>query len=297
MARPLPVGITVAVTLVTCAALLAAAGYILVHFTDVRIPFISDTCRAYADGDHVQLEPEQLTHAATIAATGTMSRVDERGVAVALAAALQESKLRNLSHGDRDSLGLFQQRPSQGWGTAEQLQDPHYASTTFFSRLRKIPNWRELAIADAAQAVQLSAHPSAYAKWSAEATTLASALAGKQTRAVTCQLREQTDSHGQAAVGQLRDALQRDYHGLNLHLIQGDGLRLSLDLSGGRNSGSLQPGGPVAGWHLAHWFVAKSRDYGVRQVAFDGATWSASSGKWESDKSARPSQLTLRLSD
>ncbi|MGI8648426.1 MAG: hypothetical protein DLM55_01570 [Acidimicrobiales bacterium] len=297
MARPLPTVAIVAITLVTCATLLAAAGYVLMRFTDVRIPFISDTCRAYADGDHVQLEPEQLTHAATIAAAGTMSRVGERGVAIALATALQESKLRNLSHGDRDSLGLFQQRPSQGWGTAEQLQDPHYASTIFFSRLRKIPNWRELAIADAAQAVQHSAHPSAYAKWSTEATTLAGALAGKQTRAVTCQLREQLDSHGQTNVEQLRNALQRDYGGLNLHLIQGNELRLSLDLSGGKNSSSLPPGGPVTGWHLAHWFVAKSRDYGVQQVAFDGAAWSASSGKWESNKSARPGQLTLRLSD
>ncbi len=100
-----------------------------------------------------------------------------RGQVVALATALQESGLRNLNYGDRDSLGLFQQRPSQGWGTPAQVRDPVHASVKFYEHLKKVSGWQSMTVAQAAQAVQASALPDAYAKWEPLATALQKALA------------------------------------------------------------------------------------------------------------------------
>jgi LysM repeat protein len=127
------------------------------------------------------LTTEQRANAETIVSVGRSLGVSDRGLVIALAAAMQESGLRNLSHGDRDSVGLFQQRPSQGWGTAAQLQDPTYATRLFFggksnpnagktAGLLDIPGWSTKSVTDAAQAVQLSAYPKAYAQWEKSAT-------------------------------------------------------------------------------------------------------------------------------
>jgi cell wall-associated NlpC family hydrolase len=120
---------------------------------------------------------EQVPNAVTIQATGVAMGVPARGQVVALATALQESGLRNLTYGDRDSLGLFQQRPSQGWGTAAQILDPVYASTRFYKALEKVSGWQSLTVAQAAQAVQRSAVPDAYATWEPLATALQAAIA------------------------------------------------------------------------------------------------------------------------
>ncbi|WP_405539671.1 C40 family peptidase [Streptomyces sp. NBC_00075] len=123
-------------------------------------------------------EPEeQIPNAKTIQATGVAMKVPTRGQIVALATALQESRLRNLDYGDRDSLGLFQQRPSQGWGTAAQVRDPVYASTKFYEGLLKVSGWQSMTIAQAAQAVQKSGFPDEYAKWEPLATALQIAIA------------------------------------------------------------------------------------------------------------------------
>ncbi|WP_225848245.1 C40 family peptidase [Streptomyces sp. HPF1205] len=119
---------------------------------------------------------DQVPNAKTIAATGVAMRVPARGQVVALATALQESGLRNLAYGDRDSLGLFQQRPSQGWGTAAEVMDPVHASARFYAALRTVPGWQSLTVAQAAQAVQKSAFPEAYAKWEPLATALQKAI-------------------------------------------------------------------------------------------------------------------------
>ncbi|MDJ1132012.1 C40 family peptidase [Streptomyces iconiensis] len=120
---------------------------------------------------------EQVPNAKKIQATGVALKIPPRGQVVALATALQESGLRNLSYGDRDSLGLFQQRPSQGWGTAQQVRDPVHASTSFYTHLKKVSGWQSMTVAQAAQAVQASGFPDAYAKWEPLATALQKALA------------------------------------------------------------------------------------------------------------------------
>ncbi|GAA2254778.1 C40 family peptidase [Streptomyces amakusaensis] len=125
----------------------------------------------------LELPDEQIPHAKTIIATGISLKVPERGQVVALATALQESRLRNLNYGDRDSLGLFQQRPSMGWGTPEQVRDPVYASTKFYEGLLKVPGWESMTITQAAQAVQLSGFPDAYAQWEPLSRALQKAIA------------------------------------------------------------------------------------------------------------------------
>ncbi|WP_371602234.1 C40 family peptidase [Streptomyces sp. NBC_01220] len=119
---------------------------------------------------------EQVPNAKTIQATGVAMSIPARGQIVALATALQESGLRNLNYGDRDSLGLFQQRPSQGWGTANEILDPVHSSTKFYEGLQKVSGWQSLSITQAAQAVQRSGLPDAYAKWEPLATALQQAI-------------------------------------------------------------------------------------------------------------------------
>lgn len=121
---------------------------------------------------------EQVANAATIVAVGRQRQVPRRGWVIAVATAIQESTLRNLPGGDRDSVGLFQQRPSQGWGSAAQLQDPAYTSAKFYTALVKVSGWEQMALTQTAQAVQRSAYPGAYAKHEPAATALVNALAG-----------------------------------------------------------------------------------------------------------------------
>src|SRR5258706_10228177 len=121
-------------------------------------------------------DAEQRANAVVIVRVGAQREVRRRGWVIAVATAIQESGLRNLGNlGDRndhDSLGLFQQRPSQGWGSPAQLTDPVYAATAFYRALLRVPNWATLPLTAAAQAVQRSAYPDAYAKHESAATLL-----------------------------------------------------------------------------------------------------------------------------
>lgn len=120
--------------------------------------------------------PDQLANAAIIIAVGKQLDVGQRGWVIAIAAAMQESGLRNLDHGDRDSLGLFQQRSSQGWGTPAQIQDPVYASTQFYRHLLAVPGWQNMTLNDAAQTVQRSGAPNAYGQHEDRARTIVAAV-------------------------------------------------------------------------------------------------------------------------
>jgi hypothetical protein len=120
---------------------------------------------------------EQLGNAATIVTVGERLNVPPYGWVIAVATAMQESGLRNLDHGDRDSLGLFQQRPSQGWGAPAQLLDPTYAATKFYEKLLTVAGWQELPLTAAAQRVQVSAYPDAYAKWESDARAVVGIVA------------------------------------------------------------------------------------------------------------------------
>ena len=144
------------------------------------------TCTASIGGESYRITPEQADNARVIAAVARTEGLPNHAVTVALAAALQESKLRNIEHGDRDSVGLFQQRPSQGWGTTEQLTNPEYAATAFYRALAKVDGWEAMSVTDAAQEVQISAAPDAYAQWEAEARVLARILTHEVPDRIEC---------------------------------------------------------------------------------------------------------------
>lgn len=227
----------------------------------------------------VRLSPEQMGNAALIAGVGMEMGVPHRAVEIALATAMQESSLRNLDYGDRDSLGLFQQRPSQGWGSPEQVQDRVYASRTFYTRLLELPRATELPLTEAAQAVQISAFPNAYAKHEPLAEALGAALTGSRTAALECTL---PDSAGLNHSQLLRE-LHVAHPGADATAV-GEELLLS---PGSSDAGSSDPGPSGANsstlsarWALAHWAVATAADTGVNEVRVDSQVWTRAQG-WQ----------------
>lgn len=225
-------------------------------------------CAVTADGRTYRMDLAQAANAATIAGVARERGLNDHAVTVALATAMQESKLHNLAYGDRDSLGLFQQRPSQGWGSQEQLLDPRYAAGAFYHHLAQVPGWQALPVAVAAQAVQRSADGTAYADWEPAARALARALTGELPQALTCRY----DTPASSAAG-LTTAL-------------------------GRDLGPAAVGSPVSqqtGWRAATWLVAQSAQYSIVSVSFDGRRWTRSSGVWTPDRSAAGPVVRYRL--
>ncbi|MEU2131786.1 C40 family peptidase [Streptomyces sp. NPDC018352] len=167
------------------AAALQANGSISNCLTDIDTDEVAKQVAKILDGasgknahiEGLDLPAEQIPNAQTIVATGLSLDVPKKGQVIALATAMQESRLRNLNYGDRDSLGLFQQRPSQGWGTAQQIHDPVYASEQFYKHLLKVNGWQQMTVTQAAQAVQKSGLPDAYAQWETLATALQKGIA------------------------------------------------------------------------------------------------------------------------
>jgi hypothetical protein len=143
-------------------------------------------CIVAVDGHRYGIDRDQAANAQTISQAAASLGLPHHAVTVALAAAFQESALHNLTHGDRDSVGLFQQRPSQGWGTPPQLLDTAYASHAFLVALSRVPDWESMPVGEAAQQVQRSATPDAYAKWEGEARALARAVTGEVPGGLTC---------------------------------------------------------------------------------------------------------------
>lgn len=128
--------------------------------------------------------PQQMANAAVIVAVGKRMNVPERGSVIAVATAITESQLQNLDHGDRDSVGLFQQRPSQGWGTVAQIMDPTYSSEQFYRHLLAIPNWQNMPLVNAAQAVQHSGFPDRYGTHEHVARQIVGAVVSRNSRAI-----------------------------------------------------------------------------------------------------------------
>jgi hypothetical protein len=241
---------------------------------ETRLPIevpVGKGCEARTEDGSIALYPEQMANAATIAAVGVVRGIPDRGIVIALATAMQESELYNLPYGDRDSVGLFQQRPSQGWGTVEQIQDPHYATDAFFNELEQVPGWAEMRLTDAAQAVQRSAYPGAYQRWEFKAQVLGEALVGVQTTAVTCGKVGEPSLRGAAATEALAAGLQDDWGPLASTVATTDAGSLSIVADQDRS-----------GWQLAHWLVAHSVKHNVSRVRYGSHEWSVESGEWSS---------------
>jgi hypothetical protein len=242
-------------------AAVVVAGFAAVWFV-VRQPARPSpgcTVAGIGSGSSFLLTPDQAGYAATIAAVGQQLGMPDHAVTIALATALQESGLANLSSGDRDSAGLFQQRPSQGWGTHAQVTDPVHASAAFYSHLRAVPGWEQLSVTDAAQRVQHSGAPDAYAQWESEARAAAVALTGQAAAGLTCH-----DLTVSAPSASLADTALAEW---GTSVVSGPH--------------------PVArGWGLSLWLVAHASRFGVDRVSFAGRLWTASSGVWVQGGSA-----------
>ncbi|WP_195911095.1 hypothetical protein [Streptomyces kaniharaensis] len=280
------------------------------------------------------LEIPQAANAATIAAVARSRGLPDRATAISLATAMQESKLRNLAGGDRDSIGLFQQRPSMGWGTPQQIADPVYATNKFLDGLVKVPGYTRLPLTDAAQAVQKSGYPQAYAKHETKATLLTSALAGREPGSFSCVVHDYTKpdaddtatpTAGASATAAaapdrtqvLSDRVRREF-GRTVTPAAG----YSSTIKGAENAVALTPdpaaaaltsssdagadGGVSAerasGWEVAHWAVAQAQQLGIATVAYDGKIWrkTKSEDGWQpqpTGTSTKLVQVTLAASD
>jgi hypothetical protein len=257
---------------ITAIAVLVGVGlYVSTRVFNSALPPLlrSPYCTAQAGTGTVTLDIDQMSNAATIAAVGIRKGVPGRAVEVALATSLQESKLQNLTGGDRDSVGLFQQRPSQGWGTTKQIADPRYAANRFYGALTHVKGWQLMSITQAAQAVQRSAHPDAYAKWTTESITLSKALLGDASAAVDCFVGSTPLARGSAAIGVLTTDLKGDWGSLLDRLPDAAPDTVSLAVTDDQ-----------AGWQYAHWLVAHAEGTGIMRVRFGDRQWTAKAGTW-----------------
>jgi hypothetical protein len=232
--------------------------------------------RCTVAGSDLTLTTAQAANAATIAAVARSRGLAPQATVIALATAQQESRLRNLDYGDRDSLGLFQQRPSQGWGSDAQVQDPVYAAGKFFDHLVRVPGWETGDLTTVADTVQRSAFPLAYRQWTGMAETLAAALLSDSPAQLSCTFsppRAPGPVDDRAAA--VADVVRRE-----------------------AGAPTVLPDGVVsvasAGWPEASWAVAHAERLQLVEVALAGWRWTPEAG-WVADAGVEGAALILRL--
>ena len=195
---------------------------------------------------------------------------------IALATAWQESGLRNLNYGDRDSLGLFQQRPSYDWGTKEQIQDPWYSSGRFYEELVKFDDWESTDVNDIAQKVQRSGHPEAYRKHETNARALAGAFRGSREGTFTCINRDATGTdHGAL------DKVASTVPGVSL---QDNGSELVMTAN---NAG--------AAWSVTQLALANTSELGVEKVVVGGNEWKQGEQAWKGVQPVSGDSVTVTM--
>lgn len=262
------VGWLLVVAALTLVAVLAA------HRDDAGTTPIAGGCTVAGSG--LTLTTAQAANAATIAAVARSRVLPPRATVIALATVQQESRLRNLDHGDRDSLGLFQQRPSQGWGSEAQVQDPVYATGKFLDGLVEVRGWETGRLTEVSQAVQRSGYPEAYQQWEPMAQTLTDALLADSPGRLSCTFSPPN------ATGPVDDRAA----------AVADVVR--------REAGTptVQPDGVIsvasAGWPEATWAVAHAERLQLTEVVRDGWRWTPDGG-WAADVATAGAPLTLRL--
>ena len=225
---------------------------------------ITSGCLVHGGQFDVPLDPGQASIAATIAGVAAHRSMPARAVAIAYAAALQESDLENLSYGDRDSVGVFQQRPSEGWGTRRQLLNPIYASSRFFAALSSVPHYERLKIFQAAQAVQHSADGQAYAQYADQGADMAGGFSGQLPHAVWCWYSGAITGKGRVADAEAQ--LRRTFGHLAVSHI-------------GDPAVQVRARTPAANWAGAAWLVANASRFRLKQVTYQGFQWTAKHGR------------------
>lgn len=283
-------------------------------------PVISPDCQARAGNHRGTLYPDQAGNAALIAAIGARRELPARAGTIALATAMQESKLRNIDYGDRDSLGLFQQRPSQGWGTPAQIMDSHYATNAFYDRLVQVSGYQSMPVTDAAQRVQRSGFPQAYAAHESMARAFSAALYGQFPAALVCRLnpplglsrQSKADSGLIPRAQVVADTAARELGGPALARVSagqlsgavedgladaGEGL---TDAGGGDGTwvGVSFPDtddGQTEAWRLAHWAVASADRLAIVDVRTQGRRWdrAAHAHEWAEVPNTAPASAAV----
>ncbi|MCA0295675.1 MAG: hypothetical protein LCH96_10280 [Actinobacteria bacterium] len=247
------VGIVVVLALVV--------GGVVLWSTYNKVPLpIEDRCTATAGGHTTTITPEQARNAAIIAGVSIRRGLVPRAASIALATAYQESGIRNLDYGHADSLGLFQQRPSKGWGTEEQIMDPWYSSATFYKAMERIRNWKTKDINNVAQAVQRSAYPEAYRKHVANARALASSLTGETPASFSCVVATPEEADPEAMSSFLKKTL-------------GPG---AIDTALDGSTLTVTAGSATAAWAVAHLAIANTASYGLASVQVGPYSWTHS---------------------
>lgn len=256
----------------------------------------AEGCVATVDGTAWSLSLVQADNAALLSGIAGARGLPARAVTIAIATALQESKLKNIDYGDRDSVGLFQQRPSQGWGTVEQIMDPVYSTGKFYDGLVRVPGYEEMEITEAAQAVQRSGFPEAYSQHEGRARAWASALTGWSAGALTCRL---DPADGAGSTDGFAARLDRDYAGVRpAPTASSDG---SVSAFG---SGTVPDESPVVtidlpptgddttrtreAWALAQWSVAVADGQQLVGVAVADQVWTREDGTWATADTSLP---------
>lgn len=237
-------------------------------------------CVASLDGTEWRLSVDQADNAALIVSMSLRRQMPARAATIGLATALQESRLENIDYGDRDSVGLFQQRTSQGWGTIEQIMDPVYSTTKFYDGLDTIAGYLDLPVTEAAQAVQRSGFPDAYAQHEPRSRAWAAALRGQTPAGITCSLPDATPVEAgnptsvETALAAVEARATRDLgEGVS---TRGDGLQIVLQAAPLAQRDPLD----VVTWALGTWSVATASATGIETVAVADQVWSRSSREW-----------------
>lgn len=221
----------------------------------LRALVTGEQCLVTASGSTFSWAPDQASNAAAITAIAVQREMPPRAATIAIATAMQESKVRNVKFGDRDSLGLFQQRPSQGWGTAEQILDPEYSTNKFYDALEKVKGYASMDIAQAAQEVQRSAAGEAYAQHEAQARVTASVLSGQTHGGLVCALEDPATTGDPGEVAAL---VEKDF---------------GISATEGKDSVTVTADSADLAWAVGSWAVARATDTGAQRVVVGDREW------------------------
>jgi hypothetical protein len=264
------------IALLVILALVAGGGWFASQFLydSIRTP----RCTITAAGMTESFDPEQTGNAALIAAIAMERGLPPRAATIALTTAYQESKILNIKYGDRDSLGLFQQRPSQGWGTEKQVLDPVYSTNKFYDALVKVKDYENADITEIAQKVQRSGYPEAYRDHEGQGRVLASTLTGHSPAGLTCTLEAATSFVKPAAVAE--DLAEQ----MGVTTAKAGAGVLTVTAPSQRHA-----------WAVGQWAVARAAQYGATAVAVGDRAWDRADGEagWSEGAESTTVKITL----
>lgn len=282
------------IVLTVLALLLGGGAYAAYSvYKHVVTSLIQPGCQSGFGGNALPLDFVQASDAATIAGVADRMHLPRRALTIAYATALQESHLENLTYGDLDSVGIFQQRPSEGWGSAANLENPEFAATAFFKALVKVPGYTRLPLYEAAQDVQRSADGYAYQQYAQTGAALAAEFTASP-HAVSCWYdpASQAASNGVSTRLNLAAAVRGLDQTFGKPRENGAVLRATMARSGASETFTVKQ---ASGWAVANWLLTNASSYGITQVRYGGFQWTAgpTETNWQTDPGGRARSIVV----